>query len=94
MLLAGWVALVQYADVWIGDHIFGLQEGLEQASPFDRFISHFAMIWGFLLVVIQLSGIATNPKSDALPVVFDEAEFNEKADQTRMQSYWHWQESK
>mgnify|MGYP001345097712 FL=1 len=89
MLLAGWIvlgpicgALDWRPHVWLTGGA-----GTGKSAILDRFITPLLHDMG-----IHVSGNTTEAglrqtlKSDALPVVFDEAESNEKADQTRMQS--------
>ena len=89
MLLAGWVALAPICGcldwrphIWLTGGA-----GTGKSAILDRFISPLLHDMG-----VHVSGNTTEAglrqtlKSDALPVGFDEAESNEKADQTRMQS--------
>ena len=89
MLLAGWIALAPICGaldwrphVWLTGGA-----GTGKSAILDRFISPLLHDMG-----VHVSGNTTEAglrqtlKSDALPIIFDEAESNEKADQTRMQS--------
>ena len=89
MLLAGWVALgpVCGALDWRPHIWLTGGAGTGKSAILDRFITPLLHDMG-----IHVSGNTTEAglrqtiKSDALPVVFDEAESNEKSDQQRMQS--------
>ena len=89
MLLAGWVALAPICGaldwrphVWLTGGA-----GTGKSAILDRFVSPLLADMG-----VHVSGNTTEAglrqtlKSDALPIIFDEAESNEKADQQRMQS--------
>ena len=89
MLLAGWVALAPICGaldwrphVWLTGGA-----GTGKSAILDRFISPLLADMG-----VHVSGNTTEAglrqtlKSDALPIIFDEAESNEKSDQQRMQS--------
>ena len=89
MLLAGWVALAPICGAldWRPHIWLTGGAGTGKSAILDRFISPLLHDLG-----VHVSGNTTEAglrqtlKSDALPVVFDEAESNEKADQTRMQA--------
>lgn len=89
MLLAGWVALAPICGAleWRPHIWLTGGAGTGKSAILDRFISPLLHDMG-----VHVSGNTTEAglrqtlKSDALPVVFDEAESNEKADQTRMQA--------
>ena len=89
MLLAGWVALAPICGAldWRPHIWLTGGAGTGKSAILDRFISPLLADMG-----VHVSGNTTEAglrqtlKSDALPIVFDEAESNEKADQTRMQS--------
>ena len=89
MLLAGWIALAPICGAldWRPHIWLTGGAGTGKSAILDRFVSPLLADMG-----VHVSGNTTEAglrqtlKSDALPIVFDEAESNEKADQTRMQS--------
>ena len=89
MLLAGWIALAPICGAldWRPHIWLTGGAGTGKSAILDRFISPLLHDMG-----VHVSGNTTEAglrqtlKSDALPIIFDEAESNEKADQTRMQS--------
>ena len=89
MLLAGWVALAPVCGAldWRPHIWLTGGAGTGKSAILDRFISPLLGDMG-----VHVSGNTTEAglrqtlKSDALPIIFDEAESNEKADQQRMQS--------
>ena len=89
MLLAGWIALAPICGAldWRPHIWLTGGAGTGKSAILDRFITPLLADMG-----VHVSGNTTEAglrqtlKSDALPIVFDEAESNEKSDQTRMQS--------
>ena len=89
MLLAGWVALAPICGAldWRPHIWLTGGAGTGKSAILDRFVSPLLADMG-----VHVSGNTTEAglrqtlKSDALPIIFDEAESNEKADQQRMQS--------
>ena len=89
MLLAGWVALAPVCGAldWRPHIWLTGGAGTGKSAILDRFVSPLLGDMG-----VHVSGNTTEAglrqtlKSDALPIIFDEAESNEKADQQRMQS--------
>ena len=96
MLLAGWVALAPTCGCldW-RPHIWLTGGAGTGKSLIHRFISPLLHDMG-----VPVSGNTTEAglrqtlKSDALPVVFDEAESMKKQIKQGCNQYWHWQESK
>ena len=89
MLLAGWVALAPICGAldWRPHIWLTGGAGTGKSAILDRFVSPLLADMG-----VHVSGNTTEAglrqtlKSDALPIIFDEAESNEKADQQRMQA--------
>ena len=89
MLLAGWVALAPICGAldWRPHIWLTGGAGTGKSAILDRFVSPLLADMG-----VHVSGNTTEAglrqtlKSDALPIMFDEAESNEKADQQRMQA--------
>ena len=89
MLLAGWVALAPICGAldWRPHIWLTGGAGTGKSAILDRFVSPLLADMG-----VHVSGNTTEAglrqtlKSDALPIIFDEAESNEKSDQQRMQS--------
>ena len=89
MLLAGWVALAPVCGAldWRPHIWLTGGAGTGKSAILDRFVSPLLADMG-----VHVSGNTTEAglrqtlKSDALPIIFDEAESNEKSDQQRMQS--------
>jgi putative DNA primase/helicase len=89
MLLAGWVALAPICGAleWRPHIWISAISGSGKTTVFNEFIT--PLITDVVLKVkgnTTEAGIRQRLKSDALPVMFDEAESNEKADITRIQS--------
>ena len=89
MLLAGWIALAPICGAldWRPHIWLTGGAGTGKSAILDRFVSPLLADMG-----VHVSGNTTEAglrqtlKSDALPIIFDEAESNEKSDQQRMQS--------
>ena len=89
MLLAGWVALAPICGAleWRPHIWISAVSGSGKTTVFNEYIT--PLITDVVLKVkgnTTEAGIRQRLKSDALPVMFDEAESNEKADITRIQS--------
>lgn len=88
-LLAGWVTLAPICGAlrWRPHVWLTAAAGSGKSAILDRYVS--VLLGDMRLVVVGNSteaGIRQCLRSDALPVVLDEAESNEKADQQRIQS--------
>ena len=89
MLLAGWIALAPICGAldWRPHIWLTGGAGTGKSAILDRFISP---LLGDMVVHVSgnttEAGLRQTLKSDALPIIFDEAESNEKADQQRMQA--------
>jgi putative DNA primase/helicase len=88
-LLAGWVTLAPICGAlrWRPHIWLTAAAGSGKSAILDRYVS--VLLGDMRLVVVGNSteaGIRQYLRSDALPVVLDEAESNEKADQQRVQS--------
>lgn len=89
LLLAGWVALAPICGAleWRPHIWISAVSGSGKTTVFNEYIT--PLITDVVLKVkgnTTEAGIRQRLKSDALPVMFDEAESNEKADITRIQS--------
>jgi putative DNA primase/helicase len=89
MLLAGWVALAPICGAleWRPHIWISAVSGSGKTTVFNEYIT--PLITDVVLKVkgnTTEAGIRQRLKSDALPVMFDEAESNEKSDITRIQS--------
>ena len=90
MLLAGWVALAPICGAldWRPHIWLTGGAGTGKSAILDRFISPLLADMGVPSGNTTEAGLRQTLKSDALPIVFDEAESNEKADQTRCNQFW------
>lgn len=89
LLLAGWVTLAPIcgALVWRPHIWLTAAAGSGKSAILDRYIT--PLLGDVQLAVVNSTteaGIRQALRSDALPVVFDEAESNEKSDQLRIQN--------
>jgi len=88
-LLAGWIALAPISGAlkWRPHVWLTAPAGAGKSTILDRFVG--PLLADFAQVFVGNSteaGIRQQLRSDALPVVLDEAESNEKSDQARIQS--------
>lgn len=89
LLLAGWVALAPICGAlrWRPHIWLTASAGSGKSAILDRYVSPLLGDIGLHVAGnTSEAGLRQTLRADALPVVFDEAESNEKADQTRMQS--------
>ncbi len=89
LLLAGWVTLAPICGAlrWRPHVWLTAAAGSGKSAILDRFISPLLGDMGLIVSGNTTeAGIRQTLRSDALPIVFDEAESNEKADQVRMQN--------
>jgi putative DNA primase/helicase len=87
-LLAGWTALAPICGAleWRPHVWLNAVAGSGKSSLMDLFVAPLMSDMGFFVLGNTTeAGIRQKLKSDALPVVFDEAESNEKRDTDRMQ---------
>lgn len=89
MLLAGWVALAPICGAldWRPHAWLTGGAGTGKSAILDKYV--MPLLSDMVLPVASNTteaGLRQTLRSDALPVVFDEAESNEKVDQTRMQA--------
>lgn len=89
MLIAGWVALAPVCGIldWRPHIWLTAGAGSGKSTLLEDFVA--PLLGDMSLIVVgntSEAGIRQSLKSDALPVVFDEAESNEKSDQARIQS--------
>lgn len=89
LLLAGWVTLAPICGAlrWRPHIWLTASAGSGKSAILDRYVS--PLLGDMCLHVAgntSEAGLRQTLRADALPVIFDEAESNEKADQTRMQS--------
>ena len=89
LLIAGWVALAPICGAldWRPHIWLTAGAGSGKSAVLDRFIS--PLLGDLSLLVAgntSEAGLRQTLRADALPVVFDEAESNERLDQQRMQS--------
>lgn len=89
LLLAGWVTLAPICGAlpWRPHAWLTAAAGSGKSAILDRYV---AILLGDMGLVVAgnttEAGIRQTLRCDALPIVFDEAESNEKADQVRMQN--------
>jgi putative DNA primase/helicase len=89
LLLAGWVTLAPICGAlrWRPHIWLTASAGSGKSAILDRYVSPLLSDMGLHVAGnTSEAGLRQTLRADALPVVFDEAESNEKADQTRMQS--------
>ena len=89
LLLAGWVTLAPICGAlrWRPHIWLTASAGSGKSAILDRYVSPLLGDMGLPVAGnTSEAGLRQTLRADALPVVFDEAESNEKADQTRMQS--------
>jgi hypothetical protein len=89
LLLAGWVTLAPICGAlrWRPHIWLTASAGSGKSAILDRYVSPLLGDMGLHVAGnTSEAGLRQTLRADALPVVFDEAESNEKADQTRMQS--------
>lgn len=89
LLLAGWVTLAPICGAlpWRPHAWLTAAAGSGKSAILDRYV---AVLLGDMGLIVAgnttEAGIRQTLRCDALPIVFDEAETNEKADQVRMQN--------
>ena len=89
LLLAGWVTLAPICGAlrWRPHVWLTASAGAGKSAILDRYVSPLMGDMGLIVSGnTSEAGLRQTLRADALPVVFDEAESNEKADQARMQS--------
>ena len=89
LLLAGWVALAPICGAlrWRPHVWLTASAGSGKSAILDRYVTPLMGDMGLIVSGnTSEAGLRQTLRADALPVVFDEAESNEKADQVRMQS--------
>ena len=89
LLLAGWVTLAPICGAlrWRPHIWLTASAGSGKSAILDRYVSPLLCDMGLHVAGnTSEAGLRQTLRADALPVVFDEAESNEKADQARMQS--------
>ena len=89
LLLAGWTALAPICGAlqWRPHIWLTAAAGSGKSAILDRFIGPLIADMGqFVVGNTTEAGIRQSLRSDAMPVIFDEAESNEKSDQLRMQN--------
>lgn len=89
LLLAGWVTLAPICGAlrWRPHIWLTAAAGSGKSAILDRYVSPLLGDMGLIVAGnTSEAGLRQTLRADALPVVFDEAESNEKADQVRMQS--------
>jgi len=89
MLLAGWVALAPICGAlqWRPHIWLTAAAGSGKSAILDRFVHPLLSDMGLFVVGNTTeAGIRQSLRSDAMPIIFDEAESNERADQLRMQN--------
>ena len=89
LLLAGWVALAPICGAlrWRPHVWLTASAGSGKSAILDRYVTPLMDDMGLIVSGnTSEAGLRQTLRADALPVVFDEAESNEKADQVRMQS--------
>lgn len=89
LLLAGWVTLAPICGAlrWRPHIWLTASAGSGKSAILDRYVSPLLGDMGLHVAGnTSEAGLRQTLRADALPVVFDEAESNEKADQVRMQS--------
>lgn len=89
LLLAGWVTLAPICGAlrWRPHIWLTASAGSGKSAILDRYVSPLLGDMGLNVAGnTSEAGLRQTLRADALPVVFDEAESNEKSDQARMQS--------
>lgn len=89
LLLAGWVTLAPICGAlrWRPHVWLTAAAGSGKSAILDRYVAPLLADMGLVVAGNTTeAGLRQTLRADALPVVFDEAESNEKADQVRMQS--------
>jgi putative DNA primase/helicase len=89
MLLAGWVTLAPICGAlpWRPHVWLTAAAGSGKSAILDRFVAPLLADMGLIVAGNTTeAGLRQTLRCDALPVVFDEAESNERADQVRMQN--------
>ena len=89
MLLAGWVTLAPICGAlqWRPHAWLTAAAGSGKSAILDRYVAPLLADMGLIVAGNTTeAGLRQTLRSDALPVVFDEAESNERADQLRMQN--------
>lgn len=89
LLLAGWVTLAPICGAlrWRPHIWLTAAAGSGKSAILDRYVAPLLADMGLVVAGNTTeAGLRQTLRADALPVVFDEAESNEKADQVRMQS--------
>jgi putative DNA primase/helicase len=89
LLLAGWVTLAPICGAlqWRPHIWLTAAAGSGKSAILDRYVAPLLADMGLIVAGNTTeAGLRQTLRSDALPVVFDEAESNEKADQLRMQN--------
>jgi putative DNA primase/helicase len=89
LLLAGWVTLAPICGAlpWRPHVWLTAAAGSGKSAILDRYVAPLLADMGLIVAGNTTeAGLRQTLRCDALPVVFDEAESNEKADQVRMQN--------
>ena len=89
LLMAGWVTLAPICGAlpWRPHIWLTAAAGSGKSAILDRYVAPLLGDMGLIVAGNTTeAGLRQTLRSDALPVVFDEAESNEKADQIRMQN--------
>jgi putative DNA primase/helicase len=89
LLLAGWVTLAPICGAlpWRPHAWLTAAAGSGKSAILDRYVAPLLADMGLIVAGNTTeAGLRQTLRCDALPVVFDEAESNEKADQVRMQN--------
>ena len=89
LLLAGWVTLAPICGAlrWRPHIWLTAAAGSGKSAILDRYVAPLLADMGLIVAGNTTeAGLRQTLRSDALPVVFDEAESNERADQMRMQN--------
>jgi putative DNA primase/helicase len=89
LLMAGWVTLAPICGAlpWRPHAWLTAAAGSGKSAILDRYVSPLLADMGLIVAGNTTeAGLRQTLRCDALPVVFDEAESNEKADQVRMQN--------
>jgi putative DNA primase/helicase len=89
LLLAGWVTLAPICGAlqWRPHAWLTAAAGSGKSAILDRYVAPLLADMGLIVAgATTEAALRQTLRSDALPVVFDEAESNEKADQVRMQN--------
>lgn len=89
LLLAGWVTLAPICGAlqWRPHAWLTAAAGSGKSAILDRYVAPLLADMGLIVAgATTEAALRQTLRSDALPVVFDEAESNEKSDQVRMQN--------